>query len=411
MIPAAERATLRPPRAPRGQRAGVRRSRLTFTSGSVHARAVDGAPRDSAHQVVALTDDPVRLDGDDQAAEAGTLGMRFADGTAAYLRLADWDQPWLTPQDRDITKRTLARRLGVSLERPAGDDPPPSLWRPAATARLSGVWISRIGNIVPGVLVVAMLITLPVASWLDADPQTMRTVTRALLLTAAGTSLALVVLLWSRWLLHRGREGSVRPEQTVRPRPKGTVDRRFLRTARLLGVDGEVCVRGGFGEEQWLGGPGDDFGVQAVEVGPGFRWEEPHCKAVNLLDARGRAAATLDFDDWFGAPDALSLLQRFCAQTGIDAHDLTARSRQRGKTSLFRSHPHRAPEWLKPAGLADSEMISMAAVAVVIAVGGVQLDMPAVAAVAAVPSLLLVVPAAVRTVAHYLWLRRPATGP
>lgn len=408
MTTATDHATLRPPEGARGQRAAARRSRLVFTAGQVRAQAIDGAADGSVHQVAALVDDPVRLAGDDKETEAGTLGIRFADGTAAYLRLADWSQPWSTPKECRSTKRALAQRLGVQLEKPGADGPRPAPWRPTGVTGVSGTRIARLGNIVPGLLVVATLVAIPVASWSGAERQTVQSMARTLLLVAAGWSLLLVVLLWARWLLRRAREGSVQPDQVLRPRPKDTVDLRFLRTARLLGVGDEICVRGGFGEELWLGGPRDDFGVRTAEIGPGFRWEEPHRKAVSLLDGSRRALASLDLDDWFGTTEAVAELVTFCSAVGVDAHDLEPRGRNRPADNLYGYMRHAAPRWLWSAGLAYTEMLSMVGVAVLIGLGGVEFDMPVVAAVAAVPVVLLVVPALVRTATHHLWLKKPA---
>lgn len=407
MTSAPERATLRPPKAPVGRRGAVRRSRLVFTSGSVQTRGVDGADRASTYDVVALVDNPVRLPGDDQAADAGTLGLRFADGTAAYLRLADWDQPWLTPQECRATKRALARRLGVRLQSATDGDAPSRMWRPPAPA-LSGLWIARLGNIVPGLLVIAMLVAVPIGSWTGSDSDELRGMTRVLLLAAAACSLLLVVLLWTRWLVQRGREGTLVPDEEVRPRPKDPVGRRFLRTARLLRLDGEVCVRDEHGEELWIGGPADDFGVRRAEIGPGFRWEEPHCHAVNLVDADGRAIASLDRDDWFGTPESLTDLQGYCEGLGIRADDLKPTQNKRAQYNLYRSSP-RGSESLKSAGLADVELISMAGVATLVAVAGLQFEMPTVSLVAVVPVALLVVPGLARTAARHLWLNKPAT--
>lgn len=429
-------ATLRPPQATPGSRRGVRRSRLVFTTGQVRTTAIRGAEADHAYDVVAVVDNPVQLrpakqrdalsvvDGrrvlDHATADVGTLGLRFADGGSAYLRAADWIPGPATRPAADHLRRTVAHRLGVTLERRGDWDERAPCWEPARSYRHLGKWCTRIGGIVGGLVFIVLLTWGLLAEGVSAADAAAADVARALFVAVPAACLIGAAAAQGIWLLSLLREGRVGSGRELQPQPDGPVSRRFRDRARLQVVHDEIRLVDAMGRELWLGGPDDDFGVARVEEGPGFVVERPEQRSVNLLDRSGNTLVSLDRADWFGTPAARRELDDLCATLGIAVADSSRRTPRPSAGVAVRDSAYRHEEWLSDAGVAGPNAYGTSALATLVAadVGFDALDRPevlgathlgwafwlAIATLAVLPLVGLV-----RLLVKHLWLSSTVT--
>ncbi|MPZ96970.1 MAG: hypothetical protein GEU96_19180 [Propionibacteriales bacterium] len=400
MTDQSQRATLRPAQAAPGSRRGVRRSRLVLTPGAVRATEVCGQGGTAEVEVTAIVDNPVDLPGDGPEATAGTIGLRHADGSSAYFHLADW---WPLEiggnRDRKGVLDELAAALAVPVERPDPGAAAGPRWQPAASYATGQRWLSRIGAAVPGLLLLAALLVIA-PGWLgdrQLDPGE-RDLARTLLVLAAGSALVVAVALQGLWLWRVQREGKVPAGGELRPMPHGETTGRFRRRARLQWVGDELRVVGDDGREQWLGGPDDRFGVVEIEAGPGYRYERPDAPGMHLLDRDGRALASLDLHDWFGAPDAMDTLHGWAAGRGVLVSGPTPTKRKRGLFNLYGDRRTLLQPWLADAGLSGAMLVRNVAFPFILVWALWGTGARATVAVAVGAVLVLLVPAVVRAV-------------
>ncbi|MER8224067.1 hypothetical protein ABTZ58_26450 [Streptomyces sp. NPDC094143] len=104
----------------------------------------------------------------------------------------------------------------------------------------------------------------------------------------------------------------------VRPSPAGSATRRFLRTASVRVLPGDVILTNTVGEERWLGRAcmhGVARLVRLVVPATG----EP--LAVELRDGRGEARALLPWKDWFAGQQGPERWKELQAALGVPVSD------------------------------------------------------------------------------------------
>jgi hypothetical protein len=391
------RATLRPGGTRPGDRRRGRVSRLVFEPGRLHARGLHGLPDQSLTDVHALVVDPLPAPPGAGRELAGTLGARTGDSLVVWP-LAEWLPVWGDRGTAAEVAPVLAEQLGVSVSRkPWREDGPVTWWRPATRPAWWGRWTVRAGVVLPGLLLVAAVLTGAV----DRDSA----LPEQLTLAAGAACLLLAVVVLAQWLLGASRGGSVQLHEPLRPAPAIATTRRFRRSALLSLHPDEVVLRGGGHDEVVLGGPADGLGVARIQPGPGRRGAA-EVPGVQLLDRQGRVLAALDRELWFGTDAAWRALADRARAVGIDVRgDPLA-----GPVPLQNTAADvvdRSRGWLKDAALAGPELAQAVAVPVVVAALalGAGWTLPAVLAGSA--AALLAGPALVRVLRDKVWLDRP----
>jgi hypothetical protein len=117
----------------------------------------------------------------------------------------------------------------------------------------------------------------------------------------------------------RNRTTGVFAEALVfRPSPTGRVTRRFLRTASVRVLPGDVVLTNTVGEERWLGRTGTHGVSELVRlVAPATA--EP--LAVEFRDRRGEARALLPWKHWFAGDQGLADWARLQSALGVPVAD------------------------------------------------------------------------------------------
>ncbi len=382
MTSTSDHTVLRPPVAELGCRQGVRRSRIVFTERRLRATGLRGVSRPFVGEVVAVVDNPVRvaapkvqdvlseIDGasfrDDAYSEAGTLGFRFADGSRAHIRLAEWWHGDLDRRARGQVVDTVVARLDLRVERAVAEDVNAPLWQPAADLDQVSLWLSRVGPIVVA-LPLLMALGIGTAEKVAGVSRSAQLAALWMFPLAAALGAVVSVSVAALWLWRLRQEGPVRPEDEFVPDPAGATTRWFRRTARLQWVDGELRLVNSKGYEVWLGGSDDDFGVVEVRSGVGYRYEEPDRPALHLLDRDGRSLATLDQGDWCASPASLSQLTAWCAKHGV-SFDPAFLKRARSVYALFGDTPFLIRPSLPRAGIAGAGLLRVAGLPLILAV-------------------------------------------
>jgi hypothetical protein len=182
-----------------------------------------------------------------------------------------------------------------------------------------------------------------------------------LILTGAGSILALGGCQLALYVLAALRELRTRPRPTadLRPRPSVPVTRRFLQCARLSVVGQELCLVDGLGQERWLGLGTTGYSVAKIALVKGHADGMP----IHGVELRGRREvlfAYLPADHWLGDNEALDALEALGVAAGIPvSHEENVRRRSgvppntvssRDGGGLF-GPPHPWPGVRMPVGL------------------------------------------------------------